>query len=208
MAANRPPRPRRAQVRARILASAAAVFARQGFAGATIDDVAAAAGFTKGAVYSNFTNKDELFLALMDAQVQARVDLVAGLLTDVQLHGTALSSHTLRTIGDQLARATSAEPDWHLLFLEFWQRAMREPVVREQFIAHRRALRAAIAEVARGALPAGADWLPDEAAVLVLALSNGLAIETLADSADIAPELFGRALAALADLPAASSNDR
>jgi len=195
-------------VRARILASAAAVFARQGFAGATIDDVAAAAGFTKGAVYSNFTNKDELFLALMDAQVQARVDLVAGVLTDVQLHGTALSSQTLRTIGDQLARATSAEPDWHLLFLEFWQRAMREPVVREQFIAHRRALRAAIAEVARGALPAGAEWLPDEAAVLVLALSNGLAIETLADSADIAPELFGRVLAALADLPAASSNDR
>lgn len=195
-------------MRARILASAAAVFARQGFAGATIDDVAAAAGFTKGAVYSNFTNKDELFLALMDAQVQARVDLVAGVLTDVQLHGTALSSQTLRTIGDQLARATSAEPDWHLLFLEFWQRAMREPVVREQFIAHRRALRAAIAEVARGALPAGAEWLPDEAAVLVLALSNGLAIETLADSADIAPELFGRALAALADLPAASSNDR
>ena len=66
---SRTPRPRRAEVRTRILDAAAAVVAERGLAAASLDQVAAAAGFTKGAVYSNFASKDELFLALMAAEV-------------------------------------------------------------------------------------------------------------------------------------------
>ena len=55
---------RRALTRRHLLEAAGVVFARQGFHGATLDEVAATAGFTKGAVYSNFTSKDDLFLAL------------------------------------------------------------------------------------------------------------------------------------------------
>src|ERR1022692_3114734 len=48
-------------------AAAAQVFAERGFHGATLDAVASAAGFSKGAVYSNFKNKEDLFLALLEA---------------------------------------------------------------------------------------------------------------------------------------------
>lgn len=190
-------RPRRHEVRSRILAAAATVFAQRGFAGASIDQVAAAAGFTKGAVYSNFLSKDELFLALMDAQVLARVELVRRVLADARD-----SKQAVVEIGDQLARASADQSDWQLLFLEFWQRAIREPAVRKQFVAHRRALRKSIAQAIQDALPSGPDgavWSAEDLTVLALALSNGLAIETLADPTGIPAGLFGRVLARLID---------
>ena len=187
-------RPRRDEVRAQVLTAAAGVFAQRGFAGATIDEVAAAAGFTKGAVYSNFESKDELFLALMDAQVSARLQRV---LAEVPSGKRAAAE-----IGDRLAAVSLEEPEWQLLFLEFWLRAVREPGVRKQFVAHRRALRAAIAAAIRQAFGNGHGswtWSPEELTVLALALSNGLAIETLADPATIPEGLFGRVLARLED---------
>ena len=61
------PERRRQQTRDYLLQAAAQVFAERGFHGASLDEVAAAAGFTKGAVYSNFKNKEDLFLALLEA---------------------------------------------------------------------------------------------------------------------------------------------
>lgn len=194
MPPERTARPRRDEVRARVLAAAATVFAEQGFAASTMDDVAATAGFTKGAVYSNFASKDELFLALMDAQVLARVELVQRLLAEA-----SRSPEAVAEIGDRLARASVDQPEWQLLFLEFWQRAIREPHVHEQFVAHRRALRSSIAQAIRQALPDDdRQLLPtDELAILALALSNGLAIETLADPTGVPDGIFGRALTKL-----------
>src|SRR5271166_4734292 len=60
------PERRRQQTREHLLQAAAQVFAERGFHGASLDEVAAAAGFTKGAVYSNFKNKEDLFLALLE----------------------------------------------------------------------------------------------------------------------------------------------
>ena len=56
----------REMTRRHLLDAAAVVFARDGFHGASLDDVAATAGFTKGAVYSNFKSKEDLFLAVFD----------------------------------------------------------------------------------------------------------------------------------------------
>ena len=192
----RVPRPRRGEVRSRILAAAATVFAQRGFSVATMDEVAAAAGFTKGAVYSNFASKDELFLALMDAEVSARVALARRVLAQA-----STSRQAAAEIGDRLAQAAIDQPGWQLLFLEFWLRAVREPPVREQFVAHRRALRASIAEAIRQASAGDPDtpaWSAEEQTVIMLALSNGLAIETLADPTGIPDGLFGRVLARLA----------
>ena len=190
----RVPRPRRDEVRTGVLAAAATVFAQRGFAGATIDEIAAAAGFTKGAVYSNFASKDELFLALMDAEVSARVGRV--------LADPPTNQQAAVAIGDRLAQFSTEQPDWQLLFLEFWLRAVREPAVREQFVAHRRALRASIAEAIREAFAGDQGtwaWSAEELTVLALALSNGLAIETLADPAGIPDGLLGRVLDRLVD---------
>jgi AcrR family transcriptional regulator len=190
-------RPHRDEVRSRVLAAAVTVFAKRGFAAATIDEVAAAAGFTKGAVYSNFASKDELFLALMDAEVNARVELMRRVAA-----GAASTRQALAEIGDQLARAATDQPDWQLLFLEFWLRAVREPSVREKFVTHRRALRASIAETIRQAVAddqSAWKWPAEDTTVLLLALSNGFAIEALADPTSIPDGLLGRVLARFAD---------
>src|SRR5881396_2434576 len=61
---------RRAMTRQHLLDAAAIVFTRNGFHGSTLDEVASTAGFTKGAVYSNFKSKDDLFLALLDERIE------------------------------------------------------------------------------------------------------------------------------------------
>ena len=57
---------RQQETRAALLEAARAVFARDGFHGASLDTIATEAGFSKGAVYSNFASKGDLFLAVMD----------------------------------------------------------------------------------------------------------------------------------------------
>lgn len=61
--------------RSRILVAAKQVFARQGYAGATLDMIAAEAGLTKGAVYWHFESKSDLFLALMEEQLQSPLNI-------------------------------------------------------------------------------------------------------------------------------------
>jgi len=60
------PTGKRARTRAKLLDAAAAIIAAKGFHEATLDDIAAEAGLTKGAIYGNFKNKEELFLAIYE----------------------------------------------------------------------------------------------------------------------------------------------
>ncbi len=198
-------RPTRAQTRARLLQAASEVFAEHGYDRASLDDVAAAAGLTKGAVYSSFASKDELFYALMRERIDERLALVAAAV-DRQ---TTLSD-TTRDAGAGLAELIFSQADWHLLFVEFWARAVRDASLREEFARQRRSARELIArfleqQAARLGieLPAPADQL----AVAVLALSNGIAIEWLADRDTVDPSVFGTTLGLLLNglaMPAAS----
>ncbi len=190
----RQPRPRREDVRRRLLAAAVRVFAGSGYDAASLDQVAAAAGFTKGAVYSNFAGKDELFFALMEEYVKRRVESAHEVLRAYpdRPHSRA----ALAEIGRRLTAALSRERDWQLLFLDYWRRAARDERVRDRFLRHRRALRASIAEaVTQSGVPEG--FSRDEVVTLILALSNGLAIERLTDPETVPDDLFGRLLAAV-----------
>src|SRR5271169_7211638 len=69
-------RPTRAQTRKRLLKAAGAVFAERGYDRASLDDVAVGAGLTKGAVYSSFDSKEELFYAMMRERIRERLELV------------------------------------------------------------------------------------------------------------------------------------
>jgi AcrR family transcriptional regulator len=185
-------RPTRDQTRARLLQAAGKVFAKHGYDGASLDDVAAAAGLTKGAVYSSFASKDELFYALMRERIGERLALVAAA-TDRQ---TTLEGAT-RAAGASLAELIFSHPDWQLLFIEFWARAVRDPSLRAELARHRRAARELIAQfLEQQATQLGVD-LPapaDQLAVAVLALSNGIAIEQLADPDTVDPAVFGTTL--------------
>jgi len=66
----------REQTRTRILQAAARLFAKKGFDATSVDDVAEAAGFSKGALYYNFASKDDLFEALVEESITG---MIAGL---------------------------------------------------------------------------------------------------------------------------------
>jgi len=188
-------RPKREVVRRRLLDAALEVFAEHGFDTANLDQVAAVAGLTKGAIYSNFTGKDELFYAMMSEQVLARVESIRTVLAA----RTADAHHAqdLRDIGGLLTEAFTEQREWRLVFLDFWRRAVRDDDVRARFIAHRRTLRDAIAASVQqimGAVPPVDDFTIDDVVTVVLALSNGLAIEQYVDPSTVSADLFGRVL--------------
>ena len=201
-------RPTRAQTRERLLQAAGEVFAKHGYERASLDDIAAAAGLTKGAVYSSFASKDELFYALMREHIDERLGLVS---SAVSLE-TTLAGAT-RSARAALAEFISTQADWQLLFIEFWVRAMRDPRLGEEFARQRRAARAVIARfVEQQAAQLGIELHApaDQIAVAVLALTNGIAIEQLADPEAVDPSLFATTLGLLLDglqIPA-EPNDR
>lgn len=188
-------RPSRDEVRARLLDAAADVFARRGIDGAGLAEIAAAAGLTKGAIYSNFSGKDDLVFALMDAQIAAReTSAVAAFASADDPRAAA------RLVGDALTSASEEEADWQRLFVEYWSRAQRDEPTRERF-AHRRAeareqLTALLArEVRRHGV--ATELSAGELAVAILALSNGLALERRIERDAVPADLFGRILALL-----------
>jgi AcrR family transcriptional regulator len=188
-------RPTRAETRERILQAAGEVFTSRGYDGASVDRVAAAAGLTKGAVYSSFSGKDELFFALVADRLDQRLALVAD---------AADGERDLRQLFDraeeELAALFTTQRDWHLLFIECWIRAVRDSERREEWARQRRAARAVIADFLERRSAAAGEPLPVPAADLALAamaLSNGLAMEYIADPESADPRLFARILAQL-----------
>lgn len=188
-------RPRRSEVRTRILDAAMEVFAAEGFDGASLNMIASAAGFTKGAVYSNFASKDELFLALIDRQITQRSESVLASLQDVDGDQTALA----QMVGQRLMDSIHANPQWQILFFEFCLRALRDADVRARFVEQRRAVRARVVQITdhlRTRL--GLTGLSAESlTMLVIGLSNGLAIEEMVDPGVVPPTLIGDLLAQL-----------
>jgi AcrR family transcriptional regulator len=192
----------KAQTRERLLRAAEEVFAERGFFAASVEEVAERAGYSMGAVYSNFESKGNLFLALFEEHIAAQVhDYLelfdaAGTL-DEQARGGA----------DRWMRYLREHPDYFPLYLEFAAYAAREPRMREAFAARQGAFRRLFTSmVERGAQNRGIEPPPgatDQLGVLVSALGNGLALEKLADPEGVPDELFGSLLAlifeALAD---------
>jgi len=128
------PARRREMTRRHLLDAAAVVFARDGFHGASLDDVASAAGFTKGAVYSNFKSKEDLFLAVLDdhfEQERGAVQHALGEPVQVAKRDEQLP-RVLRAIEQNFG------DEWTALYLEFVLYARRHPALREKLAARAR----------------------------------------------------------------------
>ena len=181
-------RPTREQSRARLIAAASEVFAEHGYERASLDDVAAAAGLTKGAVYSSFNGKVELFYALMQERFRERLNLASSVIDKVR----DISQLTGK-VGSILRDLLVAQREWQLMYIEFWTVAARNPELQQAFAEHRREARALIgtiiekiAEERKMTLPAPRDQI----AAIVLGLVNGIAMEQIADPDQLAPELL------------------
>jgi AcrR family transcriptional regulator len=184
-----------AETRQRLLRAAAKVFARHGFDGASLDQVAEEAGYTKGAVYSNFASKDELFTALIEAHCQDSLEQTRRML---ESPGTA--DERLQRIGDRLVDQIVGDRDWTRLFMEFWTQSLRDPKLRRRFLAAWGATRAGFTHlIEQRARESGTSLaLPaDQLASVAMALTNGLALQMLLDPRLIRPATFGAALSLL-----------
>ncbi|WP_269532303.1 TetR/AcrR family transcriptional regulator [Chitinimonas sp. BJYL2] len=116
--------------RDRILDAAARVFARKGFLAASLDEVAADTGLTKGAVYWHFKSKNELFFALLDSRFQQEFDQH---LPEAMARDAAYTDprDALKALLGGVVDRVEHDPDWPRLFLEFMGQA-REPEIRER----------------------------------------------------------------------------
>ena len=200
----KPPRtrPTRVEVRERILDAASKVFAAEGFAGATIDAIGQAAGFTKGAVYSNFDSKDELFLALLDREFELRGAQIA-----TALESGGDTADAARHLSRSVLDSVHDHADYYVLFVEYWLRAVRDPQLRQRLIARRRAAAAdqAAHTVGSSANAASARQLAD-LAQLVVTVNLGIAMEEVLQPGIIKPDLLAQLITTLLGSVAAQSD--
>ena len=182
----------RDQTRARLLDAAEKVFVERGFHAASVDEVAEEAGYSKGAVYSNFENKDELFLAVLERRVDSRALAIE---TGVSVE---------QSITDQAEQAGTAffevflqQTQWSLLLMEFGTYAVRHPELRERFAARSRRMRAAMADLIDTHLSALGLRSPvsnDDLATILFALGDGFLMCKLTDPDTVPDSLFAEAL--------------
>lgn len=184
----------RERTRRQLLDAAAEVFARRGYAAASVEEVAESAGFSVGAVYSNFANKDELFAALMTDRAVNHMDEVA----DIFDSADALSQDPLQALGRMLIAI--ADKDLHVAVLktEFWLHAVRNPeLMRIEADASARTL-AAVRDILAGVLDRNdvdqSAVSVDDFATITLALFSGLIRQRRIDPKRVSDDMFGQAM--------------
>lgn len=186
-------RPTRGEVRDRILDAASKVFAAEGFAGATIDAIGQAAGFTKGAVYSNFESKDELFLALLGREFELRGEQIAIALDRSDGDSGAAAREVSRSVLDSVRDHS----DYYVLLVEYWLRAQRDPQLRERLIERRRAAADQALDIVESTDTVPGDRRLTDVAQLVVTLNLGVAMEEVLRPGTINPDLLAQLITAL-----------
>ncbi|MFJ4623189.1 TetR/AcrR family transcriptional regulator [Streptomyces sp. NPDC088812] len=170
---------RRARTRAELLDAAFAVFAAKGFGRVSIEEVCEAAGYSRGAFYSNFGSLDELFFALY----RQRADLIARQVADA-LAGDGADLDVPASV-DRVTDVLLLDLDWLLVKTDFLVHAARDPAVARALLDHRATLRGAVAD--RLARAGGRRALPavlgdtDAAARAVVAAYDGVTTQLLLD---------------------------
>jgi AcrR family transcriptional regulator len=174
-----------------LVAAAARVFLARGFQGASLREIASEAGLTTGAVYSNFEGKADLFLAVLEEKIDPRLAVM------YEAARTAPRRRLGAAVGEELAAYVRQQRRWLTLLIEFWAQAARDPKLRPKFAERHSKLRSAIT----GVLTERADRLglslalpADQLATVVIALTNGIAVERLADPHAVPKDLYGQAL--------------
>jgi AcrR family transcriptional regulator len=195
----------RAATRERLLNAARSVFARSGFHGASVEEIASEAAFSTGALYSNFDGKEDLFLAVMEREVDRHARAIAAAVRE----RPTVSARAARGAREWMS-TIEREPELVLLFVEFWAYGVRDPDVRPQVAARFASVRAMLTKlIADSVREFGLELeLPaEQLAIAIDALADGIARQKLADPEAVPDDLLGRVIALLmagASRPAAS----
>jgi len=134
-------REKQQRTRDALLQAAARLFCKRGLDGASIDELAQEAGYTKGAFYANFKSKEELFLVMLDerfAEELDRIDRALAGTEEPQAEARAAATDFIHFAGDE---------DWPRLYIQFVAHAARNEDFREELATRHRAMRARLGEI-------------------------------------------------------------
>ena len=181
---------RQAQTRQQLLDAAARVFIRRGFQGASIEAITAEAGYTRGAFYSNFESKEQLFVELLQQRVYDNFrDMLARM-----PEGLATAESVRWAVRELMEGYRRRDNMWLFeLWLECLAHAARHPEFASLVSTFWRGTRAVIANQWEQGFEAQGRELPVPArdiAVALTALDIGLAVQNLVDPEEVPLELY------------------
>lgn len=183
---------RKQETRQMLLESAAETFAQLGFHGASVDKIAEFAGFSKGAVYAHFESKEELFLALLEQQIQSHVNLIHEVWDKQQSF-----DHVIENIDNYFHLVSKKSRIWSILSMEFLLYAMRDESVREKWatlIIESVDKISKIIEQMMAEKNYECTLSSEELAWTIMSLENGMAIFSSITGERTPPNLYGKAL--------------
>lgn len=164
------------ETRARILESAIKLFSNRGFNTASVDDICAEAGVSKGAFYHHFESKQALFIALLDSWLQT-ID-------------SAIEASKDKTVPETFMQITEAFPfifesagENLPMFLEFWLQASRDEKIWQASIAPYRRYHKYFTSLIKKGVDEGSfiDVEPELTARMIVAMAMGLLLQSLLD---------------------------
>jgi AcrR family transcriptional regulator len=176
----------KARTRELLLDAAARVFAQKGLAGASVDEIAEAAGYSIGAVYSNFGSKEQLFVELLKERANDRVTQATEIAADAE------PAEAQRAFSRLLVEVADKDVDFAPLQAEFWLYAVRNPELMEAYAERMREPRDLLTQLVARSVPDPAR--AGELSAIVIALFQGLVRMRRVDPDSVPDELFGRAL--------------
>lgn len=174
--------------REKLLEAATDTIAELGMRGASIDTIAAAAGYTKGAFYAHFESKEQLFLTMLELHFDAEIERL-----DSVLAGDGEPVSEAKHAAEGFLTKVEGDPQWRRVYLEFAGHAARNEAFREQFAERQRAVQAQLARVfERWASDLGlAPTIPAlDVAAMTMCMADGFLLNRMIDR-ELAEELYG-----------------
>jgi len=185
-------RPTRDDTREKLFEAAARVFEEQGIGGASIEAIAAAAGFTRGAFYSNFKSKDELIIAMLEDHVEQSIRRTHDLLARHKSLADFIDA--LKTMDRSQQDPLGRSPLLHMEMILFVARAeKRRPELAKRLRARRKLITDILETTAKNSGP-NTILNPTWAGSVVLALEDGFRLHRLIDPETTPAESFLRAI--------------
>jgi AcrR family transcriptional regulator len=184
-------REKQEETRKSLLRSAASAFCRKGLEGASVEEVAQEAGYTKGAFYANFKSKEELFLVMLDERFSQQLDRI-----DSLLGGEEEPGEEARHAAQDFIQSLRGEDEWRRLYFEFVAYAMRNDEFRQELATRHRALRARLSEIYRrwsADFPAEPPIPIEDIAAMTDFMADGFLLDHLIDP-DLDEQLYSTML--------------
>jgi AcrR family transcriptional regulator len=185
-------RPTRDDTREKLYEAAARIFEEQGIGGASIEAIAAAAGFTRGAFYSNFRSKDELIIAMLEDHVEQSIRRNLDLLA--QHSNLAEFLDALRTMDRSRQDPLGRSPLLHMEMILFVARAERRRPELAKRLRARRKLIADIVETTARNRGRNVVLNPAWTGAILLAMEDGFRLHRLIDPETTPADSFLRAI--------------